>query len=159
MALDGHEDIDLNHEDWFRNDRVYYVDGQEEMYGNNWVQGREWWFVLDSSLEGWRYPQPSDYEYSEWDGEYYDDNGQTVDITRPYEFPAYVTFIEPTQATIGNFRQWEVRIIDNRSPHMVDMFVEVEGIVVPWRAPDSIMNIEQNWFHSNSNTQVLDLRF
>tara|TARA_B100000405_G_scaffold196090_1_gene137461 strand:- start:1 stop:477 length:477 start_codon:yes stop_codon:yes gene_type:complete len=158
MAED-HEDIDLNHEDWFRNDRVYYVDGSEDMAGNNWVQGRDWWFVLDTSLDGWSYPQESDYEYSSWDEEYYDDNGDVVDFNRPLEFAAYVTFIEPTQATIGNFRQWEVRIIDNRSPHMVDMFVEVEGIVVAWREPDSVMNIDQNWNNFSRNTQVLDLRF
>jgi hypothetical protein len=133
MASD-HENIDLNYNDWFRNDRVYFVDGEEEMYGNNWVQGRKWWFVLNTrDTEGWSYPQETDYEYNSWDGEHYDNNGDVVDFNRPYEFSAWVTFIEPTQATIGNFRQWEVRIIDNRNSGMVDMFVEVEGIVVPWR--------------------------
>jgi hypothetical protein len=141
MASD-HEDIELNSNDWFRNDRVYFVEGSEEMYGNDWVQGRNWWFVLDRHLDGWSYPQESDYEYSNWDEEYYDDDGEVVDFNRPLEFSAWITFIEPTQATIGNYRQWEVRTIDNRNNNMVDMFIEVEGIVVPWRtAPGNSADI------------------
>jgi len=147
-----------------RNDYVYYTgtytsgdpsDNRNEypnyaIETNNWATNRPFWFIwaCDSQGNDNNIVTRAHYENSYGgrrmvDGEVWDREwNQEYDEEMIFAFSAYVTFQQPTQAMVNNYRQWEQRVIQTGNcPAGFMDGLDFEWVIpyrnVPWRQEPS----------------------
>ena len=145
-----------------RNDYVYYTDthttgdpsanrGQYPSYAveiNSWAINRPFWFIWACDSQGndnnivTRAYYENSYggrrvlgdSWEVWD----DDWNQEYDEEMIFAFTVYVTFQQPTQAMVNNYRQWEAKVLrTGNSPWGFMDGLDFEWVTpyrnVPWR--------------------------